>query len=354
MDFQTALNLCRVIRENWNRNGSESVDSLHPPTPEELAIEICSGYDESTTFELYDAGCVLAITLIGMGHDPSKINVIESPSFEYHYSIAKHYASELGFNIVEYNPEELDFSIMDFDVTLGNPPYQSGEHNSTTNSMWKEFLSFSHKRSKELYLVLPDIALAPPTFSKYKNEIVSVNTDIEKYFPGVGSGFCTLRMSKNPGDTLTIKTKGETYSVPIGSLDCIPNDFNQSILDEMKKYLIGTREWNLTYEYESRKNIFCDDGQYSVLHTSKNGIRRTNVHHPNNDLIRVSVDVSGHPRFHFIHNMGLTQSHYWTTFETEEEARSYVEWGNSDEVQSFLRKVKWGGMNSALIIKNLM
>ena len=52
--------------------------------------------------------------------------------------------------------------------------------------------------------------------------------------------------------------------------------------------------------------------------------------------------------------MGLTQSHYWTVFDSEEEAKKYVEWGNSDEVQSFLKKVKWGGMNSALIIKNLI
>ena len=242
---------------------------------------------------------------------------------------------------------------MKFDVIIGNPPYQNGEHNSTTNSLWKEFLQQSYDMSDEVYFVLPDIALAPPTFSKYKDNIIEVNTDIKRHFPGIGSGFCTLRLSKTPGDTLIINTKDESYTVPCGSLDCIPNNFDQSILDDMEKYLTGTREWNLTYEYESRKKIFCDDGQYSVLHTTKNGIRKTNVHHPNNDLIRVSVDVSGHPRFHFIHNMGLTQSHYWTVFETEEEAKSYVEWGNSDETQEFLRKVKWGGMNSALIIKNL-
>tara|TARA_A200000159_G_scaffold162146_2_gene185419 strand:- start:97 stop:726 length:630 start_codon:yes stop_codon:yes gene_type:complete len=202
-------------------------------------------------------------------------------------------------------------------------------------------------------LVLPDIALAPPTFSKYKNNITRVDVDVKKHFKGVGSGFCRLYLDKNPGDSTTIITSSDEIVVPIGSLNCVPNNFTNEILDDMKKYLTGTREWNLTYEYESRKNIFCDDGKYNVLHTTKNGIFKTNVHHPNNDLIRVSVDVSGNPRFHFVKDMGLTQSHYWTVFESEDEARNYVEWGNSDEVQSFLKKVKWGGMNSALIIKNL-
>ena len=238
-------------------------------------------------------------------------------------------------------------------ISLANPPFQNSKHNNTTNSLWKPILEDLFQKSRIVNIVLPDIALAPPTFSKYKDYIIKVDTTVKRYFPNVNSGFCTFLIDKNPRDYMEIVTHTGTLTVPIGSLDYIPNNLNEELLSDIEKFLTGTRKWDLTYEYESRKNIFRDDGKYEVLHTPKNGIRRTDIHHPNNDLIRVSVDVSGHPTFHLIHNMGLTQSHFWTEFDTIEEAKEYVEWGNSEEIQTFLRKLKWGGMNSSEIIKKL-
>lgn len=343
---QQHLDLANVIREKFK-------GQQHRPVSEELAIQLTEGIDSDAVVGLFDAGCVISLTLIARGHDPSKIYVIEKSPEKCYTEFSNSLSKRLGFSVIEPPMGNLNRIDMKFDVIIGNPPYQNGNHNSTTNSLWKEFLDWSVKMSDRVYLVLPDIALAPPTLSKYKHNITQVNLDIKKHFPGVGSGFCSLLIEKNHGDSLKIITSDDEIVVPIGSLNCVPNNFNRELLDEMNDYLTGDREWNLTYEYESRKKIFTDGGKYEVLHTSSNGIRRTDVHHPNNDLIRVSVDVSGHPRFHFVHNMGLTQSHYWTVFETIEEARDYVDWGNSEETQSFLKKVKWGGMNSSLIIKNL-
>ena len=343
---QKLIDLTNVIREKFK-------GELHRPVSEELAIQMTENINPDAIVGLFDAGCVIAITLIARGHDPAKINVIEKSQDKCYNEFSKSMAKKMGFNQIVPPMGNLNRIDMKFDVVIGNPPYQNGNHNSTTNSLWKEFLDQSVKMSDRVYLVLPDIALAPPTFSKYKNNITQANLDIKKHFPGVGSGFCSLLIEKNPGDSLKIITSDDEIVTPIGSLNCVPNNFNRELLGEMGDYLAGNREWSLSYEYESRKKIFTDGGKYKVLHTSSNGIRRTDVHHPNNDLIRVSVDVSGHPRFHLIHNMGLTQSHYWTVFDTIEEAQEYVDWGNSEETQSFLKKVKWGGMNSALIIKNL-
>lgn len=348
------------FREDY-KSGIAPVDS-RKPIPDDLAIQMVRqlvdmGIDKTAEIAVIDAYMIMTTHLVENGF--TNITILENnhPQLdnnqELYYNNIKYICQKQGFTYYVPPMNNWKRCGMEFDVVIGNPPYQNGNHNSTTNSLWKEFLELSVRTSKVTYLVLPDIALAPPTFSKYKNNIIHVDLDIKRHFRGVGSGFCSILISKDIQDTTTIKTTDEILSIPTGSLDCIPSGFSNQLLNQMNTYLTGDREWNLTYEYESRKSIFNEDGKYEVLHTSRNGIRKTDVHHPNNDLIRVSVDVSGHPKFHFIHNMGLTQSHYWTTFDSVDEAKDYVEWGNSEEVQSFLRQVKWGGMNSALIIKNL-
>jgi len=356
----TLLHKREALRTHY-KNGIKPVDGRQP-IPEELAQDMVQqlidlAINKDDRIGVIDTFLTLTLTL--QEHGFTNIVVLENqhssltPLQEKYYNTIKGACEKIG--VTYYVPPMNNYKRcdMNFSAIIGNPPYQNGNHNSTTNSLWKEFLSTSVKMSDVVYLVLPDIALAPPTFSKYKDNITQVNVDIKKHFRGVGSGFCSLLIEKNPGDSLKIITSDDEIVTPVGSLNCVPNNFNKELLNEMSDYLTGDREWSLSYEYESRKKIFTDDGKYEVLHTSSNGIRRTDVHHPNNDLIRVSVDVSGHPRFHLVHNMGLTQSHYWTVFETVEEAQEYVDWGNSEEIQSFLKKVKWGGMNSALIIKNL-
>lgn len=356
-----AINLYQAARIKFRdsfKKGIKPVDSRQP-IADELAVEMIQELNlpKDAQIGVYDAFLILSTHLKEAGY--TNIVLLENTYSnltslqEMYYDKVKTVCEKSG--IKYYVPPMNNYKRCDmkFDVVIGNPPYQNGNHKSTTNSLWKEFLERSFQMSDIVSFVLPDIALAPPTFSKYKNNITRVDVDVKRYFKGVGSGFCRLYLDKNPGDSTTIITSTDEIVVPIGSLNCVPGNFSNEILDDMKKYLTGTREWNLTYEYESRKKIFCENGKYDVLHTTKNGIFKTNVHHPNNDLIRVSVDVSGNPKFHFVKDMGLTQSHYWTVFESEEEAQKYVEWGNSDEIQSFLKKVKWGGMNSALIIKNL-
>ena len=342
------------------KEGVKPVDGRQP-IPDEVALAMIQELDvpKDSIIGVYDAFLILTSHLRERGF--TNIVVLENvhkglTSLQEKYYNSVKTVCDNSNGITYYVPPMNNYNRCDmkFDVIIGNPPYQNGKHNSTTNSLWKEFLDRAYEMADVVSLVLPDIALAPPTFSKYKNNITKVDVDIKKYFKGIGSGFCRLVIDKNPSDSLTIMTSCDEIVVPIGSLNCVPNNFTKEILEDMKKYLTGSRDWNLTYEYESRKNIFCDDGKYDVLHTTKNGVFKTNVHHPNNDLIRVSVDVSGNPKFHFVKDMGLTQSHYWTVFDSEEEAKKYVEWGNSEEIQSFLKKVKWGGMNSALIIKNLV
>lgn len=241
-----------------------------------------------------------------------------------------------------------------FDAVIGNPPFQSLDHNSKTNNVWSKFLAWSFENSDYVSLVLPGSALAPSTFSKYKEFVTEVDLDVKKHFPGVGSTFCTLTLDRNTKSRfITVNNSGGSFKVRRSSTDFISLSHSKELEAQIQDFLSGGREWLMGYEYECRKKIFCENGKYEVRHTQRNGVWKTDVYHPNNDLLRVSIDLSGQPRFRVTENMGLTNAHIWTVFETREEAQEYADWGNSDETQEFLSKVKWGGMQLFRIIKRL-
>jgi len=257
-----------------------------------------------------------------------------------------------GIKVLEYSSGLINMA--DFDAIVGNPPFQNPNHKQKVNSMWKEFLKMSMAKSDYVSLILPASALTPSVFPLFKDVVVSVDLDVKKHFPRVGSTFCRITLNKGgTSDKFTITTSDDKFEVNREGVDFIPQEFSQELNRQITQYLTGSREWKVSSEYEPRKPVFCEDGKYEVLHTKSHGIWHSNLYHPNNDLIRVSVGISGYPRFTVVEGMGLTSAHVWTVFDTREEAEAYVEWGNSEEIQTFLSKVKWGGMNSPRIIKQL-
>jgi len=303
---------------------------------------------------IYDTTPNLALTL--HEHGFTDLTLVQNRNAKYKknrkhawISIVQGFCHNQGIKTLIYDQDE---QMPEFDVVIGNPPLQNGKNKSTTQSSWKKFLKQSVEKASYVKLILPDIALAPPTFSKYNKLISHVDLDVAKYFKGVGSGFCSLTLEKQPS-SLVIHTKDKDYEVKVGSLDFIPKNFNDETLGLISKYLTRTRKWELRYHYDTRSFKHKENGRYQVRHTRSHPIWHTDVYHPSLDLIRVSVDVSGAPTFRVTHKMGLTQSHYWTVFDSLEEAKAYAEWGNSEEVQTFLRQMKWGGMNSAQVIQNL-
>jgi predicted RNA methylase len=137
---QQLLNLANVIRERFK-------GQQHRPVPEQLALDMCKDIDNNAEVGLFDAGCVLAITLIANGHNPAKINVIEKTGESCYYEFAKETANKLEFNII--TPPMNNYNRIDrkFDVILGNPPYKGQMH--------LEFLKLSLEKSDYVSFVHP-------------------------------------------------------------------------------------------------------------------------------------------------------------------------------------------------------
>ena len=109
-------NLLRSIRENFQ-------GQQHRPVSKELALQLTENVNPNDVVGLFDAGCVIALTLIERGHDPSKIYVIEKSLEKCYTEFSKSISKRFGFNVIQPPMGNINRIDMKFDVIIGNPPY---------------------------------------------------------------------------------------------------------------------------------------------------------------------------------------------------------------------------------------
>lgn len=243
---------------------------------------------------------------------------------------------------------------MKFDVVIGNPPYQNATHNAKKDSLWKLFIKKSNEISNgKIYFVIPASFTSPTSlFNFYKNRISFIDLTIKKYFPNVGSSFCSVLIENESQSKSKILTNTGEISVNMDSMDCIPYNLNEEILNKSKLIFKNNRKWVLSCEYHTQKsNIFDEDGTIEVIHSTK--IKKTNIQHDNNKKIRVHISVTNDTKFSIANGVGLTQNHIWTEFSNIEDATTYCNYLNSDEVQTILQNYRWSNMNYKQIISKL-
>jgi hypothetical protein len=186
----------RQIRENLKAE-------VHQPIPKELISQIISAINKESDVLLSDAGCVIALSLIEQGHNPDKIFVAED--FEGEYVRSAERLSEIyGFHHIKLSIDKIP-PIMKFDHILGNPPFQSENGGGSIRGSGSSALYLDIvKNSLQLLNSGGEIRFITPVniFSggdEYRNlflgsssqyDVISVNFDTNKYFPGVGCEMC--------------------------------------------------------------------------------------------------------------------------------------------------------------------
>jgi hypothetical protein len=239
---------------------------------------------------------------------------------------------------------------MKFDVVVGNPPYQN-THSAKRWPLWAQFVSKSLELSNKVAMIVPKSIVSPGnSFESIKDKCDLINFDIDKYF-NVGSTFCYFITGNNAATKLI--TENEVYEMDISKFSFLPSNLSDESF-EMLNALINRkkRTWKRGELHTSNKDLFVDDGKYSVMHTNAQTLR-TNVEHRNLNKVRVGVTLSGYPTFKVINGGHLSQACFWSEFESIEEAENFANECNGESIQTIMSNFKWSGWNSKEIIEYL-
>lgn len=145
---------------------------------------------------------------------------------------------------------------MKFDVVVGNPPYQSSKDNS--DQLWPLFTEKVIDLTNSdgfVGFIIPDTwtsGTRSVMLSGRKNlltevfnslDVKTLNFDVKKHFPGVGSSFSAFIVQKTNSKTLTeFITPTEKFLFDIQGLKYIPKTINVITLNIIKKVTNHTQD----------------------------------------------------------------------------------------------------------------
>jgi len=199
-------------------------------TPFELALKQLEGVDATGTLCVPGAGIgTYVLAALQKGFSPESITAIEFD--EKYFELGSSMFSRFGVNYIladylTWNPN------MQFDVIIGNPPYQGGAFGkSVYKSLWPLFWAKSLELTKDdgyVSLITPNTWCGPSkqlakrdavdgkcrlwdVFNTYTS--VADVTSVKAFFPGVGSTFSLVSVDKSGTGGLSF-TDG--YSAHLG------------------------------------------------------------------------------------------------------------------------------------------
>jgi hypothetical protein len=172
---------------------------------------------------------------------------------------------------------------MEFNVVLGNPPYQETLGASRGKSIWDKFVLKSYSLLKPkgyLSLIHPGSWRAPKGKFKYIQKIYKENNLIflklsdykqgyETFGVGTNYDYFILQKSPNQGKTHLIDTEGNSEVIDISLLEFIPNSqlslYNKIIAKpgEEKVQLLGNSSYHSARDYVS--NTQNNEFKYPVI-----------------------------------------------------------------------------------------
>jgi len=356
----TLLQKREVLRTLF-KQGIKPADNRRP-IPEELAQQmvqdlIDSGFSKDSKIGVIDTFLTLTLTLIEHGF--TNLFVLENQHSkltsdqEKYYNIIQKGCERLGVKYYVPPMNNWKRCDMDFDIVIGNPPYQGGSE-AKRWVIWHQFLELALIQSNHVSYIIPASITSPgKMWNLIRENLVSIDFTVGEHFKGVGSTFCRIVVDKNFSGDTTIITETEKLQLNVSDYDFLPPNVTSHNLD-LYQFFTKKREWKRTTEYHtSKKSKWSDDnGEIEVWHTNAQTLR-TNTPHPNNNLIRVGVTLSGYPEFKVMNKVGGSQVIVYTVCDTVEEAQQLANYLNGPDIQEVLSVFKWSGWNKLEVIKLL-
>ncbi len=217
-----------------------------------------------------------------------------------------------------------------FDVVVGNPPYQDSSHVEKKNTLWRKFLDLGlHTLTKEggyLAFITPSSwAGSPKLLTKHflPNNLIALNKDeCKRYFPTVGSTFSYYVIQRAPYQHKTwVKNVQLDKSVSVSTIDltevlhgAFPRDLSTISVSIVKKVLDPQRPKLGVINACTHHNVKRDRFEKKKGGKFKYPIQNTptsvywyDTPHPDQGIIKVAIPTSTYFKRMMLTTNGVTQ-----------------------------------------------
>jgi site-specific DNA-methyltransferase (adenine-specific) len=299
----------------------------------------------------------------------------DAKSRVYGYDIRVKYVNHLtrrGLKNVRHKDFLNEIIEMEFDVVLGNPPYQEtdelGKSKTGGANLYTKFIRKSFEIGRYLSFIVPPTWMNSNKDEKdifSKNQIHYLNiSECKKHFSGVGSQFSYFLLEKKE---VTSKTKVVCeFNKKIYNSEILLKDFNylpmlldESVVSLYDKITNGKEKLdvNISFKFDHRQKFISkeEDNEfiYKLKHTSKQ-FRYSSVIHPAQTQNKVLISRSGKLSPCYDNGeLGMTDGVMWIVVENEIEGQNLINFLNSKLIRFILLVYKWNGFNEVMILKQL-
>ena len=271
--------------------------------------------------------------LLELGVPKENITIIDKSGFPEVWKYA-------GINVIEKSIEEIDD--MEFDLVVGNPPFQNG-HGVNSHALWESFVESAHdivKKNGYVAMITPLIGRRKIKSKFFENDFLVYKTDdVAKHFSGVGSTFCFHIVRKGKTTNLT-NVNGEMYD--LSKFGFIPNKIDNEIVKTFDKLTKGTPlNIKTVGVHSSKKHLFSDKQSKSFPHEYQHTSSQTKYCSKKCDVmdykLKVVCSKSGYLKPWLDTNgIGITENSWCIPVSSKKEGEEIIDFLNSDDVKTFI------------------
>ena len=266
------------------------------------------------------------------------------------------------FDINEFNS---------YDMIMANPPYSGGGNKN--RSLSNQFIEHSIDLLKDggyLCFVTPNNWMTYNNNNTTLKKLLSngsflvIDYDVKKFFKGVGSSFVVFIWQKGKFDNITY-TKNN-YLIKDEQKVKIPNDLkfiplylSNEIISIIQKTIIKEKN-NFTYRCDlhnfTQKSKLRDNKdeifKYETIHTARK-TRYASVKQDIFDKWIIVIPLSTYFIPYIKHNVNTTQSVGYIEFESENEAKEFMEFLKQDYIKLIIHLTRYGNFNNIMVLKHI-
>lgn len=257
-----------------------------------------------------------------------------------------------------------------WDLIMANPPYSGGGNKN--KSLSNRFIEHSIdllKNKGYLCFVTPNNWMTyntnNTTLKKLLNEgsFLVIDNNVKRFFHGVGSSFTIFVWQKGIMNNKTkienaflIKDKKRNIVIP-NNLKFIPLYISQPILNMISK-IVGTDRNRFDYRcdlHNFTQNEFLSDNKdniykYKTIHTMK----KTRYACKKQDIYNkwiIIVPLSTYYMPIIMHNVNVTQSVGYISFDNKKEASDYLKIITEPHFKLFVHLTRYGNFNNIMVLR---